>query len=72
MALKQKDIAVSEFFAKNRHLLDRTGTPADAVVDLLHRCALGLSSDRDLTRGAMRRSVGLNRGAIRIRGSGWS
>ena len=29
----------------------------DAVVDLLHRCALSLSSDRDLTRGAMRRSV---------------
>ena len=29
----------------------------DACVDLLHRCALSLSNDRDLTRGAMRRSV---------------
>ncbi len=29
----------------------------DAVVDLVHRCALEMSGDRDITRGAMRRAL---------------
>ena len=44
--------------AARAELLERNfAGQLDAVVDLLHRCALSLSGDRDLTRGAIRRSV---------------
>jgi (1->4)-alpha-D-glucan 1-alpha-D-glucosylmutase len=51
------DFDLEETYARSELLERNFLGQLDAVVDLMHRCALSLSSDRDLTRGAMRRSV---------------
>ena len=44
--------------AARSELLDRNFPgQLSAVVDLVHRCALKMSDDRDVTRGAMRRAI---------------
>ena len=51
------DFDDEETLARSELLERNFAGQLDAVVDLMHRCALTLSSDRDLTRGAMRRSI---------------